>query len=303
MALAFILLLFLPCHAQNLSPPTPSIISANPAASLPSVSLSTVSPCSAPASPSDEHLELLIRKYTSPGTLENVGQVKLVWLHPELLRALLEQDAKERNLSPAQLSIAERQMNARLELPNTISFLMIIEPEKNSYISRPDWVIDAVRQYPSVILKGAHGRIGVPIKWDKQLDNGLISWFAGPMFGYITFNTSTLDGKPLFDNDYSFAIETTSLALVRNRVYYLSQEFNYSLMPVDLAHLVDKSLPWNPGRLQTRERVEEVTVNHERQYAQGALIAASQESSTELTRPELWQIIGDAIGFVALFVK
>jgi hypothetical protein len=89
---------------------------------------------------------------------------------------------------------------------------------------------------------------------------------------------------------------------------YLAAEFPYSLMPVDLAHIVDPSMAEsNAGRLSLMRRVEVAQESDSESRVseryRADTVALFSPGAGPLTRPEVLQLINMAINFAQFLAE
>lgn len=255
-----------------------------------------------PPPPIRSPLEKLIQKYTSTVDLSfgepSIGKIRMIWLHDELLKAVVDEFASQNVLPPTEIVKLRQRLSIMLQTSKSIPFLVIFQPATNALIGRPEWMTSPnhMKQYPSLLLRGTGSQMEGPYKWSQILGEGTHTFFESVTTGYAIYKARRPDGRKLVQSDdFSFSVEYKGLAVSKDTEYSIEAEFHYDLMPVPIQSIIDASIPsWNPGIVRV---IPAEVARGEGQNTRQVQAFTSQASATTLTRSEIIGIVGLVIAF------
>lgn len=81
-------------------------------------------------------VEALIRRYTSTIELKekdhSAGKIRMVWLHPTLVDAIVNEYGTRNHLSQIELARIKRTVKLKLQGPHYMPFLLLMQPESDA---------------------------------------------------------------------------------------------------------------------------------------------------------------------------
>lgn len=276
----------------------------------PSAAVPTLSP----------EIEALIRRYTSTVDLKegdrSLGKIRMVWLHPALVDAIIDEYGTQKRLSPIALARIKRAVHLKLKGPHYMPFLLLFQPDSETRIGRPDWIpsSDGRKYYPSVLLRGSAGHSAGPYIYYKALGHGETQkfFFTQPSHAYVIYRAERNDGRSFIQkNDLSFAVDYQGTVGIGDKDYKLEAEFEYDLMPIPMHELIDSKITsWNQGwatlTLKPPENLEVSRYHYPAIQQESAPVPVpqfyTQASATSMSRSEIIGVVGLLIGFAQLVV-